>query len=69
MPRLAPLRNGTFLYDEPQTGFSTCPDAVGIGGGNPFWTPPSLNPEFAVETYCGVKPLAAKLVSRFCSST
>jgi hypothetical protein len=28
-----------------------------------------FNPEFAVETYCGAKPLAATLVSRFCSST
>jgi hypothetical protein len=28
-----------------------------------------LNPEFAVAIYCGLKILAAKLVSRFCSST
>ena len=30
---------------------------------------PTLNPEFAVAIYCGLKLLAATLVSRFCSST
>jgi hypothetical protein len=29
----------------------------------------SLNPEFAVAIYYGLKILAATLVSRFCSST
>jgi len=29
----------------------------------------TFNPEFAVAIYCGLKILAAMLVSRFCSST
>jgi len=29
----------------------------------------SFNPEFAVAIYCGLKILAATIVSRFCSST
>jgi len=28
-----------------------------------------LNPDYAVATYCGLKNLAATLVSRFCFST
>jgi hypothetical protein len=28
-----------------------------------------LNPDYAVDTYCGLKNLAATLVSRFCFST
>jgi hypothetical protein len=35
----------------------------------PFHTANQFNPAFAVAIYCGLKILAATLVSRFCSST
>jgi hypothetical protein len=38
-------------------------------GNSPPKKPINLNPEFAVAIYCGLKILAATLVSRFCSST
>jgi len=35
----------------------------------PFQPVVVLNPDYAVDTYCGLKNLAATLVSRFCFST
>ncbi|MFO8163795.1 MAG: hypothetical protein R6T98_04605, partial [Desulfatiglandales bacterium] len=32
-------------------------------------THPDFNPDYAVATYCGLKNLAATLLSRFCFST